>query len=296
MTPKSSRSIAAASDRACSCDTMALLRRVYLGAASWPRLGQRGSAAGCGDAAAAAARPGWGATGRPGRTGTAASGRGRSTMALGCGCAAAAAAAGARAEPQQRDAAGHAAHRETGRGIKNCDPANFADAPLPAAQVDETLPDSLVWACRRGEMDTIDKALRQGTDINSCGAGGRTMLSYAVERDDMRALSVWLLERGADADARDRRGFSIVALAAWRNSVHTLLVLFRSGASPLTHDIYGLSPLHKAAGFVSTAATTCDKSLTMLIQCALLFVCRATWAQSRCCCRPARCRQISSRS
>lgn len=200
------------------------------------------------------------------------------------GCAAVVAVAltaqAARSE-QQRAVAGSSPQTcESSRRFQNQNSTSLSDhtdAPQSAAKEDKVLSDKLVWACRRGKVGTIHEALSQGVDINARSVAGRTMLSYAAERDDMRPLSIWLLENGADVNAQDSRGFSVVAFAAWKDSVYTLLLLLKHGATPLTHDIYGLSPLHKAAGFVSTchcaACVALPRQAGSVMMCASVRAC-----------------------
>ena len=122
------------------------------------------------------------------------------------------------------------------------------------------LSDELVSAAKRGRIDTIATALEPDPSLASLrrsnpaqlpidarAVGGRTILSYAAEREATLDLSRWMLEHGADPNATDQRGRSALAVAAWKGCVQTVLLLLRHGASPVNYDVYGLTPLHKAA-------------------------------------------------
>ena len=146
--------------------------------------------------------------------------------------------------------------------------ATECDAAAAQAAATGVLPDELVTAAKRGRIDKIAAALKpeppppgQGSTatgkptavaamhVDARAVGGRTLLSYAAERDVTLDLSRWMLEYGADPNATDQRGMSVMAVAAWKGCVQTLLLLLRHGATAVSYDAYGLAPLHKAAGF-----------------------------------------------
>ena len=57
-----------------------------------------------------------------------------------------------------------------------------------------------------------------------------------------------MLEHGADPNKPISVG-EVRLRSLHGGCVQTILLLLRHGASPVTYDVYGLAPLHKAAGF-----------------------------------------------
>ena len=141
-------------------------------------------------------------------------------------------------------------------------PANCHEVPLDGQVPSALLSEELVAAAKRGRIDRIAAALEPDPDlrrltpaplsVDATALGGRTLLSYAVEREGNLALSRWMLEHGADPNTSDQRGRSALAVAACKDCVQTVLLLLRHGASAINYDVYGLAPLHKAAGFGCT--------------------------------------------
>ncbi len=81
-------------------------------------------------------------------------------------------------------------------------------------------------------------------DVGECV--GTTPLHIAAEKNAVRVMTQ-LLDRGADADARDDSGGTPLHLAAQHNALGTLQLLLESDANPRAQDLAGFTPLHRAA-------------------------------------------------
>lgn len=100
------------------------------------------------------------------------------------------------------------------------------------------------------------------SDVSNCVSvdatdkRGRTVLHHASHTDNIKLMK-WMLHHGANPNATDKNGFSPLAVAAstlaaaGTQATATLLEDSRTFAD--TRDVYGLAPLHKAAGFGKTA-------------------------------------------
>ncbi len=154
----------------------------------------------------------------------------------------------------------------------------------PGAADGEHVP--LVRACLRANLEIVKLLIDHGADINERRKrSGKTSLlgtvhnpDHAEERkkiaelllakspelvkiptvhglyplhwssdSEKKSLMLYLLEKGADIDARDKNGYTVLHhLTRWWNS-HLTELLVKKGANLETADYHGLTPLHTAA-------------------------------------------------
>ena len=80
------------------------------------------------------------------------------------------------------------------------------------------------------------------SEINSKDSNGRTSLAWAAKRGDTKAVEV-LLEHGADVSISDAQGYVPIHYA---RNVSCCKALLSGGASPISQNIWGRSPIHSA--------------------------------------------------
>ena len=84
----------------------------------------------------------------------------------------------------------------------------------------------LIWAAERGDLDSLDRILAGGINVNATGTFGRTAL---IEATDAVAR---LLEHGADPDLADVSGDTALIHGARRDRSEIVDLLLAAGADP----------------------------------------------------------------
>lgn len=102
----------------------------------------------------------------------------------------------------------------------------------------------LLLAARRGELDVV-KALVEGGERVNPPSGWRTPLIAAALHDQV-AVMEYLLDRGAQADARDRLGRSALWAALWAEKAAAARLLIARGAAVDVPAKSGETPLFLA--------------------------------------------------
>lgn len=118
---------------------------------------------------------------------------------------------------------------------------------------DKTLNDSLLrWALQkaaeRGQKGTVDLLLLENVDWDSSGSGDKALspLYRAVQRGHKDIVKT-LLERGANLEAVDKHGRSVIHAAAWWNRADILRMLISHGANVNSRDHESKRVLHGLA-------------------------------------------------
>jgi Ankyrin repeats (3 copies) len=99
---------------------------------------------------------------------------------------------------------------------------------------------NLVQAARKGDIDGMEKLLRQGANVNAADAQGMTPLLFAAANGHTRAVK-FLLGKGADIKTQDGRGYTALMLVAGSGNVELAQVLLQSGSNLNARNDLGLT-------------------------------------------------------
>ncbi|XP_043463305.1 myotrophin-like [Leptopilina heterotoma] len=89
----------------------------------------------------------------------------------------------------------------------------------------------LVWGIKNGDLDQVrDIVENKDMDVNKL-INGRTLLHYAADYGQSDVLG-YLLEKGADANARDKHGITTLLAAIWEGHTNCVKLLLEKGARP----------------------------------------------------------------
>ncbi|CAG8083174.1 unnamed protein product [Penicillium olsonii] len=98
------------------------------------------------------------------------------------------------------------------------------------------------WASRSGDVKIVDALLRHGAPVNSIDY---TLLMFAASEGQLDMLT-FLIEKGADIDARDREGHTALMHAALGAKLSALEILVQRGANVHLQNNQGLTALDLA--------------------------------------------------
>lgn len=129
-----------------------------------------------------------------------------------------------------------------------------AAPPLNAEDEREELRREATEALRLSNMASLRRVVAAAQaaldDVELRDSLGRTLASVAASKGKLEALR-FLVAQGADPRAGDAHGLSPLAYAAWKGQNHIVSFLVQTcGCAPEGEaDVFGLHPLHKAAGY-----------------------------------------------
>lgn len=121
----------------------------------------------------------------------------------------------------------------------------LAGLTAETAAPDETVGGTPFAFAEVGNIDAIDRALRDGFELDARDGDGRTMLLRAARRKRV-LLSEYLIQCGANVNAKDDAGLTALHLTS---SADVVKVLLRAGAEVDALDRNGCSPLMRAVQF-----------------------------------------------
>jgi len=104
----------------------------------------------------------------------------------------------------------------------------------------------LMWCA--GDAIKIRLLLSKGAKVDARSKLGRTPLLIAAAYDGATEAARLLIENGADVNARDKGGISVLEQAASSNHIELVRLLLAKGATVNTADEGGFTPLMAAAG------------------------------------------------
>ncbi len=114
-------------------------------------------------------------------------------------------------------------------------------------------------AASHGHLEAARALIRHGAEVNALRDANMTALHFASlssRAADNAAVAALLLDNGANLEARDVRGKTPLAEAAFRGQADVLEVLLARGADPNVHNAQGATPLHLAAKEGSAPVTS----------------------------------------
>ncbi|MFM2428508.1 MAG: hypothetical protein RL012_392, partial [Bacteroidota bacterium] len=88
--------------------------------------------------------------------------------------------------------------------------------------------------------------------INEKDYKGKTALSYAIDQNEID-IANWLVDHGADVEAKNLRGFTLLHQVVQRNHIDMVSLLLERGAETEVKDRQGRTPLHLAVAQSHTA-------------------------------------------
>lgn len=115
-------------------------------------------------------------------------------------------------------------------------------APAPQAKITSLSPELLV-AATRGNLNSIQDAVKSGVDVNAVDPrSGMTLLHVATHN---RQLSIvqYLVDNGADINKVDHDNSAPIHYAAYKGDLQSLKLFISKGAALNGVDKEGLSPL-----------------------------------------------------
>lgn len=93
----------------------------------------------------------------------------------------------------------------------------------------------------RGDAGAVQAALDKGADPDARDRWGVTVLSHAAARGDLPVLAL-LVERGADVNRTSQVGNSALMTAAARGHLEAVRTLLAAGADAKVRNKWGLGP------------------------------------------------------
>lgn len=131
----------------------------------------------------------------------------------------------------------------------------LASASLPAESADLQLKEAI----RNGDHIAVRALIEDGADVNAPEADGATLLHWAVRWDDSESADL-LLRAGADPDAANAYGVTPLSLACINRSAPLVTRLLDAGADPNAATAMGESAL------MTCARTGNAKAVTALLE------------------------------
>jgi ankyrin repeat protein len=119
------------------------------------------------------------------------------------------------------------------------------DAGADANAANDFAATALMWCA--GDAAKVRLLLSNGAKVDARSKLGRTPLLIAAAYDGATEAARLLIEKGADVNARDEGGMSVLEQAASSNHIELVRLLLSKGANVNTADGGGVTPLIAAA-------------------------------------------------
>ena len=107
--------------------------------------------------------------------------------------------------------------------------------------------------CRSGRAEKVEDAVTKGADVNAKDNEGRTVLMQAAQNGHTRTAEV-LLKHGANVNAKDNNGKTALMRAVFSGRTRTAEILLKHGADVNAKDNDGWTALRWSVRHKDTAA------------------------------------------
>lgn len=102
-----------------------------------------------------------------------------------------------------------------------------------------------LWSLKNGDMEQVkDFVENKGVDINA-NIDGRQPIHYAADYGQKEVLN-YLIEKGANIDAKDKYGISALLAAIWEGHTSCVQLMLEKGASKVGSTPEGSSYIDAA--------------------------------------------------
>jgi len=118
----------------------------------------------------------------------------------------------------------------------------------------------LIQASRNGRTETVAMLLEKGADMNATDNYGETVLQWASENGHTEIVTM-LLKKGADVNAKRNCGNTALSSASYRGYTEIVKMLLKNGAIVNAEDNHGWTALQLASenGRIETVQMLLDK-------------------------------------
>jgi hypothetical protein len=113
------------------------------------------------------------------------------------------------------------------------------------AEIEQQLAADLIGAVQFGDLDAVKEALEAGADVNARDIYGSTLLHIAAYCCQIE-IAEFLIEAGADVNARDDEGDTPLHEAAHYGHIEMVALLLDKGADMNARNNYAATPLQDA--------------------------------------------------
>jgi ankyrin repeat protein len=128
----------------------------------------------------------------------------------------------------------------------------YIEAGVPVDAMDKDNVTALHKACQAGHVETVKKLLQLRAEVEWRSSDGRSALHYAAiaavpsahsaAATKVTAVAELLLGAGASINARDKKGYTVLHVAARANNVALVQMLVDAGADPFAVNLKGELP------------------------------------------------------
>ena len=119
--------------------------------------------------------------------------------------------------------------------------------------------EKFIRICRKGDLKAVKKALENGANVNAWEEKGRTVLIEAAKKGNLELVQM-LIRFNADVNAKDDKGITALMEASRHGYLFTVEALIRAGAEVNATNHNGWTALMQAVKFShpQTAAALLD--------------------------------------
>jgi ankyrin repeat protein len=157
-----------------------------------------------------------------------------------------------RADFERLEAQFRALRAEQERAIRELERLRKASKKTVAPLSKRSVIGRLLKAALNGDLESVNRLLAAGADVNARGASGESALLLAVQAEQNHEVVRCLLEGGADPNLADEDGNTPLILAVNDEDLPIVRELVAKGAALDARNADGDTPLTNAAAWGST--------------------------------------------